>query len=67
MVLIDKVVETGEDYIVVDLMVRDDSLFSSADRTVPAWVGLEYMAQAVAAYSGYQRKLHGQEIELGFL
>jgi len=67
MVLIDRVIEAGEGYIVVELTVRDDGLFSDSDRTVPAWVGLEYMAQAVAAYSGYQRKRQGLEIDLGFL
>lgn len=67
MVLIDQVVQTADDYIVVDLTVRDDGLFSDPDHTVPAWVGLEYMAQAVAAYSGYRRRTQGQEIELGFL
>ena len=67
MVLIDRVIEAGEGHIVVELIVRDDGLFSSPDHTVPAWVGLEYMAQAVAAYSGYHRKLRGLEIDLGFL
>lgn len=67
MVLIDRVVDAGEGHITVELTVRDDGLFSGPDRTVPAWVGLEFMAQAVAAYSGYQRKLRGQAIDLGFL
>ncbi|MGR8930288.1 MAG: ApeP family dehydratase [Gammaproteobacteria bacterium] len=67
MVLIDRVLEAGEGYIIVDLTVRDDGLFSGSDHTVPTWVGLEYMAQAVAAYSGYQRKRRGLEIDLGFL
>ena len=67
MVLVDKVLEAGADHIVVALNVRDDGLFSGPDNTVPAWVGLEYMAQAVAAFSGYQRKLRGQPIDLGFL
>lgn len=67
MVLVDRVIEAGEGYIVVELTVRDDGLFSGPDHTVPAWVGLEYMAQAVAAFSGCQRKRRGQEIELGFL
>ncbi len=67
MVLVDSVLEAGEGHIVVELTVRDDGLFSSSNHTVPAWVGLEYMAQAVAAYSGYQRKRRGQEIDLGFL
>ncbi len=59
-------VEAGEDYIVVELDVRDDGLFSSPDHTVPAWVGLD-MAQTIAAFSGYHRKCRGEEIGLGFL
>jgi predicted hotdog family 3-hydroxylacyl-ACP dehydratase len=67
MVLLDSVVEIGKDHIVVELKVRDDGLFSSPDQTVPACVGLEYMAQAIAAFSGYNRKCRGEEIGLGFL
>ncbi|MCQ8105406.1 3-hydroxylacyl-ACP dehydratase [Methylomonas sp. SURF-2] len=67
MVLIDKVLDTGDNHITVELSVRDDGLFSGPDGSVPAWVGMEYMAQAVAAYSGYHRKRRGQPIDLGFL
>ena len=67
MVLLDRVVEAGEDHIVVELKVRDDGLFSSPDYTVPAWVGLEYMAQTIAAFSGYHRKCRGEAIDVGFL
>lgn len=67
MVLLDRVLEVGESHIVVELSVRDDGLFSQADHTVPAWVGMEYMAQAIAAFSGYNRKIRGEEIGLGFL
>jgi predicted hotdog family 3-hydroxylacyl-ACP dehydratase len=67
MVLLDSVLEVGDDHIVVELTVRDDGLFSSPDHTVPAWVGMEYMAQAIAAFSGYNRKCRGEEIGLGFL
>lgn len=67
MVLLDQVVEAGQEHIVVELTVREDGLFSGPERTVPAWVGLEYMAQAIAAFSGYQRKCRGEAIGLGFL
>ena len=67
MVLLDRVVEVSEDAIIVELTVRDDGLFSSSDHSVPAWVGLEYMAQAIAAFSGYHRKCRGEDIVLGFL
>lgn len=67
MVLVDSVIEVGDEHIVVELTVRDDGLFSQRDHTVPAWVGLEYMAQTVAAFSGYHRRSHGEAIDLGFL
>lgn len=67
MVLLDRVLEVGEAHIVTELVVRDDGLFSSPEHTVPAWLGLEYMAQTVAAFSGYQRRRQGEEVELGFL
>lgn len=67
MVLLDSVLEKDDEHIVVELTVRDDGLFSSPDRTVPAWVGLEYMAQTVAAFSGYNKKSRGEAIQLGFL
>jgi predicted hotdog family 3-hydroxylacyl-ACP dehydratase len=67
MVLLDRVLDAGENHLTAELTVREDGLFSGPDHTVPAWVGMEYMAQTVAAYSGYQRKLRGQAIELGFL
>ncbi|MBD9356326.1 3-hydroxylacyl-ACP dehydratase [Methylomonas sp. EbA] len=67
MVLLDRVLDVSDNHILVELNVRDDGLFSSVDQHVPAWVGLEYMAQAIAAYSGYHRKCRGEAIGLGFL
>lgn len=67
MVLLDKVLEVGENHIVTGLEVREDGLFSNPEREVPAWVGIEYMAQTVAAYSGYWRRCHGEAVQLGFL
>jgi predicted hotdog family 3-hydroxylacyl-ACP dehydratase len=67
MVLIDHVLETGNEHIVVELTVRDDGLFSSPEQTVPAWIGLEYMAQIIAAFSGFHKMRRGEAIQLGFL
>lgn len=68
MVLLDRVLEVDEGSIVTELIVRPDTLFFSAqDAGIPAWVGIEFMAQTVAAYSGYWRKRRGKTIDLGFL
>ena len=42
------------------------SMFAT-DKGVPAWIGLEYMAQAVAAYSGTLERKAGGKPKLGFL
>jgi predicted hotdog family 3-hydroxylacyl-ACP dehydratase len=46
--------------------VREDSLFC-VDGAVGAWVGLEYMAQAIGAYAGYRARLRGEPIRIGYL
>lgn len=67
MILLDEVLEIGDGFIVTELSVRGDSFFADADHKVPAWIGIEYMAQTVAAYFGYRRKSSGQTVDLGFL
>lgn len=34
---------------------------------VPAWVGIEYMAQAMSALNGHRQLLRGKAVRLGFL
>ncbi|HFD11502.1 MAG TPA: 3-hydroxylacyl-ACP dehydratase [Crenotrichaceae bacterium] len=67
MVLIDTVKQVDNNSITTTLRVRDDALFSLPDKTVPAWVGIEYMAQTIAAFSGYHCLIHGKPIRLGLL
>jgi ApeP dehydratase len=51
MCLLDRLIEVEEERLVAEVMVSDSSLFSRGG-TVGAWVGIEYMAQAVAAWAG---------------
>ena len=66
MSLLDELLEVAEETLSARLTVRDDGIFSR-DRSVPAYVGIEYMAQAVAAFSGYHAREAGKPVELGFL
>ncbi|MFS1523228.1 hypothetical protein ACL7TT_03805 [Microbulbifer sp. 2304DJ12-6] len=66
MSLLDEIVLVEEDKLMAKLRVRDDGLFSR-DKRVPAYVGIEYMAQAIAAFSGYHAKEKGEDVRLGFL
>jgi predicted hotdog family 3-hydroxylacyl-ACP dehydratase len=66
MSLLDQVVEYGDDWLVAEVTIRPETLFL-ANEAVPAWVGIEYMAQAIAAFAGIHAKAAQQDVKLGFL
>jgi predicted hotdog family 3-hydroxylacyl-ACP dehydratase len=67
MILIDEVIEFDEEQIRTRLNVRAGGLFNRADGSLPPWVGIELMAQSVAAYAGCQARVKQESVELGFL
>jgi len=66
MVLLDRVVSVDEESLCAEVRIRADSMFCNGGG-VGAWVGLEYMAQAIAAYAGYGARLRGEPVRIGFL
>lgn len=66
MSLLDRVVDFEDDRLQAEVVIGPDTLFAD-EKGVPAWVGIEYMAQAIAAYAGVQRRLKGLEVKVGFL
>jgi predicted hotdog family 3-hydroxylacyl-ACP dehydratase len=66
MVLLDNIIDFDEDSLSAELTVRNDGLLGDAN-SVPAYAGIEYMAQAIAAYAGIQAQLAGEPIKIGFL
>jgi predicted hotdog family 3-hydroxylacyl-ACP dehydratase len=64
---LDELVAIGADSITTRLVIRADALFYEPELGMPAWVGLEYMAQTVAAYSGHERVTRGQQPQIGLL
>ena len=67
MILIDQVLSFDEEQIRTRLTVKPDGLFNRPDGSLPAWVGIELMAQSVAAYAGCRARQKGEAVELGFL
>lgn len=67
MILIDQVLAFDDEQIHTRLTVRPDGLFSRPDGGLPAWVGVELMAQSVAAFAGCHARQRGDEVALGFL
>jgi predicted hotdog family 3-hydroxylacyl-ACP dehydratase len=66
MVLLDRVVSADADNLLAEVRIRSDSLFCNADG-VGVWVGIEYMAQAIAAWAGCIARSRGEPAKLGFL
>ncbi|MGS2723228.1 ApeP family dehydratase [Porticoccus sp. GXU_MW_L64] len=66
MILLDRVLESRDTGVTVALTVRQDGLFDT-DGRVPAWLGIEYMAQTIAAFAGIKARKAGEPVKLGFL
>jgi len=66
MLLLDRVVEFDDESLTAELTIRADALFAHAGG-VGAWVGVEYMAQAIAAFAGNEALQRRQKAKVGFL
>lgn len=66
MVLLDRLISVDQENLCAEVAIHPGSLFCGADG-VGAWVGIEYMAQAIAAYAGHAAKLRGEPVKIGFL
>ncbi|MET1068049.1 MAG: hotdog family protein [Pseudomonas prosekii] len=67
MILIEQILSFDDEQIHTRLTVKPGGLFNRADGSLPAWVGIELMAQSVAAYAGCHARARGDAVELGFL
>ena len=50
-----------------EVRVDESALFAGDDGRVPVWVGLEYMAQAIAAHAGLVARAAGEPPRAGLL
>jgi len=67
MILIDRIDSCDDEQIHTCATVRPGGQFNRADGSLPAWMGLELMAQSVAAFVGYHARSQGRPVEMGFL
>ncbi len=66
MSLLDTLESYSDNTLVSSLTIKEDSLFYE-ELGVPAWVGLEYMGQTIAAYGGVKARNEGRPVKIGFL
>jgi predicted hotdog family 3-hydroxylacyl-ACP dehydratase len=60
MSLLDRVLEHSRERTVCAVDPADSRLFADPDGRVPAWLGLEYMAQCIAAHGGLAARSLGE-------
>lgn len=63
---LERVVNIDAECVVAEAVVRDTSLFLDGGR-LPIWIGIEYMAQAVAAWAGHRARGQGRGVAVGYL
>ncbi|PVX37635.1 hotdog family protein [Janthinobacterium sp. 78] len=68
MVLLDRVLSADAENLCAEVTIHAGSVFYDAPSAgVGSWVGIEYMAQAIAAHAGYLARLVGAPVKIGFL
>jgi len=65
--LLDRIISISENDALAETVVRSDNPFFEPGRGLPAYVGLEMMAQAIAAIDGRKRRASGLPANIGFL
>ena len=67
MILLSRVLAHSGTRTVCAVAIDHDGPFVQAAGTVPAWIGIEYMAQCVAAHAGLRAHARGEPPRIGFL
>lgn len=67
MLLLDRIVSVSDNHVVAEAAVRADNPFFESGRGIPAYTGLEMMAQAIAAIDGMKNNEDGLTPKVGFL
>ena len=68
MIFVDEAVNIEKKSIHCRVTVKESNLFFNPEsRSIPAYVGIEFMAQSISAWSGYHASLKGDDSPIGFL
>ncbi len=67
MVVLERVIDHRGDETICGARISPDTILCDASGAVPAWMGLEYMAQCIAVRAGLERRAGGAAPRVGFL
>lgn len=66
MVLLNRLLAVDHESLCAEVCITADSMLA-VEQGVGAWVGIEYMAQAIAAHAGWLAHQRGEPVKVGFL
>lgn len=66
MCLLERIIDVDNDSLSAEITPSADDIFASDDG-IPGWVGLEWLAQAIAAWAGWHGAQRGEPPAPGFL
>ncbi len=64
--LLDRVVEAHDGFVLTETVIREDNPYCR-DGQVGAWIGIELIAQSIAAMAGLDAIRGGRPVKIGFL
>ncbi len=68
MILLTRLLEVAEEHAICEVIINEQSMFyDNKSKGVPAWVGIEYMAQSISVHAGVQDNLTNEPIKVGLL
>lgn len=67
MLLIDRVTAADAARLSAQARVNAQAWYADAGGNMPAWIGVELMAQAIAAFVGLEQRRQGKPVKIGFL
>jgi len=67
MLLVHRLCAASAEEVEVECEVRGEAWYAEADGAMPAWAGVELMAQAIGVYSGLAARARGEAPRLGYL
>ena len=66
MCLLERALQADAEHLVAEVIIKPSGLFCR-NNEIPAWVGIEYMAQTIAAWAGWQARQRGAATKVGLL
>lgn len=67
MVLLEQILDYNDNELIARTHLHPSCPLIQADGTIPAWMGMELLAQSVGALNGIQAQQAGEKVNIGFL